>query len=78
MKWLADIIDSQLVSSGDLKRIFDEAFPDSENPIKNPTADYYYLVTLTNIRFQSLPPTAQPLQEGNLAISPHSPKLLRL
>ena len=76
--WMADIVDSQLVSSSDLKAIFEREFPNMINPIKSPTADYYYLVSLTNIRIQPLPSTATPLHIGNSAISPHSPKLLRL
>lgn len=77
LDWIADIVGSRLVSRDDLVAAFQEEFPDRDNPIKNPTAEYYYLVELSKIRRQPLPQNAQYLSAGNAAISPHSPKLVR-
>lgn len=76
LDWMADIVSSRLVSQNDLRLAFQKEFPGRDNPIKSPTAEYYYLVELSKIRRQPLPQNVQYLSAGNSAISPHSPKLV--
>lgn len=77
--WTADIVKSELVSSEQLQH---KLFENSEYELKNPKADFYYLVTLNNIKWRGLPIAGTDYKSyentGNLAASPYSPKIIEI
>lgn len=77
--WTADIVKSELVSSEQLQQ---KLFENSEYELKNPKADFYYLVTLKNIKWKGLPIAGTYYKSyentGNLASSPYSPKIIEI
>ena len=77
--WTADIVKSELVSSEQLQK---KLFENSEYELKNPKADFYYLVTLNNIKWKGLSIAGTEYRSyentGNLAASPYSPKIIEI
>lgn len=77
--WTANIVKTELVSSEQLQK---KLFENSEYELKNPKADFYYLVTLNNIRWKGLPIAGTEYRSyedtGNLAASPYSPKIIEI
>ena len=78
-KWTAEIEKSELVSAAQLIEALKK---NSDYNLENPKADFYYLVTLKNIKWKGLPiaDTEQKIEHDirNLVGSPYSPKVFKL
>ena len=78
-KWTAEIEKSELVSAAQLIEALKQ---NSDYNLENPKADFYYLVTLKNIKWKGLPiaDTEQKIEHDirNLVGSPYSPKVFKL
>ena len=77
--WTAEIEKSELVSAEQLK---EKLFENTEYNLKNPKADFYYLVTLKNIKWKglSISGTTQNFEDHakNFVGSPYSPKVIEI
>jgi len=77
--WTADIVKSELVSAEKLK---ERLYQNCEYKLENPKADFYYLVTLNNVKWHGneIAGTVYKAYEniGNMAASPYSPKIIEL
>lgn len=77
--WTADIVKSELVSAEKLK---ERLYQNCEYKLDNPKADFYYLVTLNNVKWHGneIAGTVYKAYEniGNMAASPYSPKIIEL
>ena len=77
--WTADIVKSELVSSEKLK---ERLYQNCEYRLENPKADFYYLVTLNNVKWHGneIAGTVYKAYEniGNMAASPYSPKIIEV
>lgn len=77
--WTAEIEKSELVSAAQLIEALKK---NSDYNLENPKADFYYLVTLKNIKWKGLPiaDTEQKIEHDirNLVGSPYSPKVFKL
>lgn len=77
--WTADIVKSELVSAEKLK---ERLYQNCEYKLENPQADFYYLVTLNNVKWHGneIAGTVYKAYEniGNMAASPYSPKIIEL
>lgn len=78
--WIAEIISTELVSSEALAKRLKEMTNGTGYEQKNGfKAQFYYLVRLKNIRAVNiLPDKVRIIDSGNLAISPYSPKIVKL
>lgn len=78
-KWTAEIEKSELVSAAQLIEALKK---NSDYNLENPKADFYYLVTLKNIKWKGLPiaDTEQKIEHDirNLVGSAYSPKVFKL
>ena len=77
--WTADIVKSELVSAEELK---ERLYKNCEYKLENPKADFYYLVTLNNVKWHGneIAGTVYKAYEntGNMAASPYSPKIIEI
>ena len=77
--WTADIVKSELVSAEKLK---ERLYQNCEYKLENPKADFYYLVTLNNVKWHGneIAGTVYKAYEniGNMAASPYSPKIIEV
>lgn len=77
--WTADIVKSELVSAEKLK---ERLYQNCEYKLENLQADFYYLVTLNNVKWHGneIAGTVYKAYEniGNMAASPYSPKIIEL
>ncbi|MBO4640040.1 MAG: DUF2357 domain-containing protein [Treponema sp.] len=77
--WTANIVKSELVSAEKLK---ERLYQNCEYRLENPKADFYYLVTLNNVKWHGneIAGTVYKAYEniGNMAASPYSPKIIEV